>query len=465
MRPAYTVGEATMETFLQSKPKRLKPAEEAHELARMADSGENAEDTDFKLAVLASLHPELSQEILLESLLDSGGSAVKASEALSGVFNNATERKRKVPATIGYQSSIHSFAAKSTEAKEPGRETRRLAPKKGKTLHLYSPEDIEKHTPCSIIHNFLPAELSDALLKELLGEVPTFQRGTFQMFERTVQSPHTWKFYVDTLEELKRQKTEYTYDGSLYESQLSQTTPVMLEVSGLVKESVNQQVERRMRDFQPNGERLKYQSPDTWEPNASFVNCYDGGKENVGYHSDQLTYLGPRAIIGSLSLGVGREFRVRRIVPPDASQADEQGQIAIHLPHNSLLVMHAEMQEEWKHSIAPAQAIDPHPLAKNKRLNITYRCYKDYLHPKYTPKCRCGVSCVLRCSQKQKVTRGRYMWQCYANYTPGQKGCTYFVWAEFDEEGKPPWAEGYKGNANVPILGEEFLVENSTAYP
>lgn len=44
------------------------------------------------------------------------------------------------------------------------------------------------------------------------------------------------------------------------------------------------------------------------------------------------------------------------------------------------------------------------------------------------------------------------MWMCYANYTPGRKGCSYFVWAEFDEDGKPPWVEGYKGNANKPIL-------------
>lgn len=83
----------------------------------------------------------------------------------------------------------------------------------------------------------------------------------------------------------------------------------------------------------------------------------------VGYHCDQLTYLGPRAVIGSLSLGVAREFRVRKITARDetgveglkrsaekaTSRADAEGQIAIHLPHNSLLVMHAEMQEEWKH--------------------------------------------------------------------------------------------------------------------
>ena len=225
----------------------------------------------------------------------------------------------------------------------------------------------------------------------------------------------------------------------------------MRNASGQVEAAVNSEIQRRMRDFYPNGEKLKYQSPDQWKPNTAFVNCYDGPQENVGYHSDQLTYLGPRAVIGSLSLGVAREFRVRKIVAEDdqyrkddGSMADAQGQISIHLPHNSLLIMHAEMQEEWKHSIARAPSIDPHPLAKNKRLNITYRCYKANLHPKFTPKCRCGVPTVLRCATRQKASRGRYMWMCHTNYVPGQEGCGYFQWAEFDDDGEPPWADKAK---------------------
>jgi hypothetical protein len=194
---------------------------------------------------------------------------------------------------------------------------------------------------------------------------------------------------------------------------------------------------------------------------------------SVGYHSDQLTYLGPRAVIGSLSLGVAREFRVRKIVAYDdgdgktalsetmpsnahasPNRADQQGQIAIHLPHNSLLVMHAEMQEEWKHSIAPARSIDPHPIAGNKRLNITYRCYKEHLHPKYTPKCRCGVPCVLRCVQRMKDNRGRYIWQCHSHYSPEEKGCDFFKWGEFDDNGLPPWVKKEQNKDPVSSLTE-----------
>lgn len=168
----------------------------------------------------------------------------------------------------------------------------------------------------------------------------------------------------------------------------------MRAVSSIVMTAVNSEIAIRIQNSYLDGKKLKYQSPEEWTPNAAFVNCYTGGSESVGYHSDQLTYLGPRAVIGSLSLGVAREFRVRKSVArdeidraaikgKDTLRADAEGQIAIHLPHNSLLVMHAEMQEEWKHSIHPAQSIDPHPIAGNKRINVTYRHYRAAFHPKY----------------------------------------------------------------------------------
>lgn len=218
---------------------------------------------------------------------------------------------------------------------------------------------------------------------------------------------------------------------------------------------MNAEIQERIRTRCPGSVKLKHQSPAPWTPNAAFVNCYNGPGESVGWHSDQLTYLGPRAVIGSLSLGVAREFRVRRVVPKDEAggggssnsstsakkepDGDAEGQIAIHLPHNSLLVMHAEMQEEWKHSIAPAQAIDPHPVAGNRRINVTYRDYKAGLHPSRTPRCRCGVPTVLRVVQRKRENWGRYFWMCHAGNVPGKDGCTFFQWAEFDDDGNPVW--------------------------
>ena len=253
----------------------------------------------------------------------------------------------------------------------------------------------------------------------------------------------------------------------------------------LVQEAVNAEIRQRIQTRYPGGQKLRFQSPDPWSPNAAFVNCYDGPRESVGYHSDQLTYLGPRAVIGSLSLGVAREFRVRRIVPrrddgdgnSSHSGAREQednegrdgdddgddpgdtaGQIAIHLPHNSLLTMHAEMQESWKHSVAPARTVDPHPIAGRRRINVTYRDYRASFHPRHTARCRCGIPAVLRVARPRRGEKGRagethrdynrdhdrgggYFWMCHGRNAPDPKArsCDFFQWADFDDDGNPSW--------------------------
>lgn len=215
-------------------------------------------------------------------------------------------------------------------------------------------------------------------------------------------------------------------------------TPQLIKVKPLVQQAVNKEVQARIATRYHGGKKLRFQSPHPWEPNSAFVNCYNGPQESVGWHSDQLTYLGPRAIIGSVSLGVSREFRVRRIVPRDDDEdPDAEGQISVHLPHNSLLVMHAEMQEGWKHCVTPAKSIDPHPVAGNKRINITYRDYRANMHPRLTPRCRCKIPCVLRVMQKKKENFGKYFWMCHGGNIPGQEGCTFFQYADFDDDGNP----------------------------
>ncbi|KAJ9617715.1 uncharacterized protein PV06_10239 [Exophiala oligosperma] len=407
----------------QTAPSKL-PAPCLHE-------DEEEDSTDVKLAILSSLHPDRTHDDLLEILLCHDGSVELALDSLSTTKSPAKRRHT----TPGLQSAL---PFPSTGNKSPSKQQ---LTKKGKTLHLYTPEDIANHTPCSVVHNFLPPDLANALLEELLAEVPSYESISFKIFDNVVKSPHTACFYVDSLADLQRQRSEYYYNGNDL-GDIRQILPVMQQVKVLVRDAVNEQIAIRIRDFYVDGKKLKYQSPQTWQPNAAFVNCYDGGAQHVGYHSDQLSYLGPRAVIGSLSLGVAREFRVRKIVPKDEENpdlaADVSGQIAIHLPHNSLLVMHAEMQEEWKHSIAPAAVVTPHPVAANKRINITYRWYREEFRPKYIPKCRCKVPCVLKVVQKQKANRGRYMWMCQVGNKPGGgEGCGYFEWAKFTDDGVP----------------------------
>lgn len=423
--------------------------------------------TDIKLAQLVSLFVDTPQDTLLDILVSCGGSVESTISTIKEQEQLIKRPRTRAPAAAtAVQSSLASHvsvspAKKGTDEKHERRSQRRPTVQKGKTLHLFSPEDVAAHTSCTIIHNFLPAEQANALLLELLHESGNFSRAQFQIFERTVQSPHSTCVYVSTPEEQAQHTNDYAYGGT-YHTNIRQATPHLRAISARVQKAVNDEIEKRIRALYPGGRKLRYQSPKQWIPNAAFVNCYDGPAESVGYHSDHLTHLGPRAVIGSISLGVQREFRVRRIVPDEEdsgermtkTRADAQGQISIALPHNSLLVMHAETQEEWKHAIAPAQTVSPHPLSGNRRINITYRWYKDSLHPRNIPRCRCDVHAVLKSVQRKRDTRGRYMWLCSMGSKPGKTGCGFFQWAEFDDDGEPLWKQPRtnKTDANVPDL-------------
>ncbi|SPN99646.1 related to CUE domain protein [Cephalotrichum gorgonifer] len=422
-----------MDTFLTKK--RKLPTEGA------SHPEEDNETTDVKLAILSSLHPDIDQSTLLDVLIAHDGSVAEVSAVLkSGI----PQRKSSGPS--GYQSSLRHFAQKGGEHDVSSPSKKKLISKKGTTMYLYDPVDVAEHTPCTIIHNFLPPEDANGLLREMLEESKTFEKITFKLFENVVASPHTSGFYVESYEEIRAQKTAYHYNGARL-TDVRRITPHLQKIKPTIQAAVNKEIEARIATHYPNARKLKYQSPKPWVPNAAFVNCYDGPKESVGWHSDQLTYLGPRAVIGSLSLGVAREFRVRRILPKDGagsdgaadSTGDAEGQISIHLPHNSLLVMHAEMQEEWKHSISAAQAIEPHPIAGNKRINVTYRHYRSSLHPSLTPRCKCEIPCVLRVARRKRDSFGKYFWMCHSGNLPGKDACSFFEWAEFDDDGDPIW--------------------------
>ncbi|KAL7627551.1 hypothetical protein AAE478_001744 [Parahypoxylon ruwenzoriense] len=444
-----------MDAFLKSTKRKASAVEEL-------PPDDDNESTDLKLAILSSLHPNAGQEVVLEALLAHDGSVKAASASLAGArpISLKKPRNRAVP---GLQTSLRSFISKPLAEKRsvPLKKARFLS-KKGTTLRLYDLRDIAENTPCSIIHNFLPPDEANDLLREMLDESASFDKITFKLFDNVVQSPHTSSFYVGSEAEISTQKHDYFYNGARL-TDVRRITPQLLRVRPRVQEAVNREIQNRIETRYPGGKKLRYQSPDPWSPNCAFVNCYNGPQESVGYHSDQLTYLGPRAVIGSLSLGVAREFRVRRIVPKDsdeniAEDPDAEGQISIHLPHNSLLVMHAEMQEEWKHSITPTHAIDPHPIAGNRRINITYRDYKLGFHPKYTLRCKCGIPAILRVVQRKKENYGKYFWMCHGGNVPGKENCSFFQWADFDDDGNPSWDKArYKKVAQASgALGDEI---------
>ena len=56
----------------------------------------------------------------------------------------------------------------------------------------------------------------------------------------------------------------------------------MRAVSAKVQTVVNNEIHLRIKHHYKDGQKLKYQSPTEWKPNAAFVNCYQGGHESVG---------------------------------------------------------------------------------------------------------------------------------------------------------------------------------------
>ena len=176
--------------------------------------------TDTKIATLASLFPKIEPAMLLDMLVSADGSVDAVKASLASPMEIISPRKRSAGG-VRYQTSLAAFRDNESFERASPSVKRRALTRKGQTLHLYSPADIAAHTPCSIIHNFLPSQEADCLLKELLEEALTFERQTFKVFDNVVQSPHTASFYVDSLEERTMQKTEYVYNGSFLDVRLS----------------------------------------------------------------------------------------------------------------------------------------------------------------------------------------------------------------------------------------------------
>ena len=224
-----------MEAFLsrkKQKPSLPQEQQDDNEEILERPGPEEDESTELKLATLASLHPYVEQEILLDHLVSAHGSVQDSSRALD-CLALSDQSPKKLKRGICYQSSLSAYKLQKSGPSD------RLQPKsltkKGQTLHLYSADDVARHTPCSIIHTFLPPAEAEALLQELLKEAITFEKQSFKLFGNVVQSPHRSCFYVDSLEESMRQKTEYLYNGSYLTVQRGIASLVEISDRGLIK--------------------------------------------------------------------------------------------------------------------------------------------------------------------------------------------------------------------------------------
>jgi alkylated DNA repair dioxygenase AlkB len=94
--------------------------------------------------------------------------------------------------------------------------------------------------------------------------------------------------------------------------------------------------------------------------NSVLANRYRDGSDAMGWHSDDEPELGSQPVIASVSLGATRRFSLK---PRDGGS----GQLALDLPHGSLLVMRGDTQAFYRHAL-PRTA---RPVGE--RINLTFR--------------------------------------------------------------------------------------------
>lgn len=91
--------------------------------------------------------------------------------------------------------------------------------------------------------------------------------------------------------------------------------------------------------------------------NYCLLNRYRSGHDSMGMHADNEPEMGN--VIGSLSLGATRTFRIRHNKTKET--------MSFPVCHGTLIIMAGTMQQFWKHEIPKTKA----PVGE--RINLTYR--------------------------------------------------------------------------------------------
>ena len=94
--------------------------------------------------------------------------------------------------------------------------------------------------------------------------------------------------------------------------------------------------------------------------NSVLLNCYRTGNDSVSWHSDDEKELGDQPIIGSVSFGGTRKFRLR-------NKKNKKLIHNIELVNGSLLIMSELTQQYWEHEIPKTKKM------VGERINLTFR--------------------------------------------------------------------------------------------
>lgn len=366
--------------------------------------------TEFKLGRLKALFAYASQETLLDILVSCDGSLKEAIHLIntSEKLQPSSKRSRCNSQRIltHYLPGLPKLNGKPSN----------------KPITLNSKEEIESTLKYCTYHEYvLPEEVANALLVYIMNDKEA-KSNEFYLFGNKCISNHRVRRYSC----MEDGRSSY-YNGKLVTNNGNYTDEMMIS-QVIIEDLVNKELLRRPR--------LKFQvKPGDWKCNFVLGNIYDI-TNNLQWHSDKMTDIGPHSIVASISLGFSREFRIRKIYPSNSQV------YSIRLKHNSMLIMHAGFQEEYKHCVplssknANISKDDVHPISGTVRVNLTYRnCLM-----KEAPRCvKCNYPMVLRRSFKSPRKRGNYIWICSKSYTEFNEfkignSCKGFRYANFDKE-------------------------------
>eukprot|EP00439_Symbiodinium_sp_Y106_P050158 s1894_g6.t1 len=262
-----------------------------------------------------------------------------------------------------------------------------------------SDEELAAIAPVEIVRHALPQKLADQLLDSLLRESDSWKASSWIVHGKEFATPRTSAIY----EFAAGSGSSWSEAGFGKEESRTRCEPsATLDRAAILIQSL-------VREKRPYT---------NWVPTLALGNRYENGRNCVGWHSDFLNSLGPRPIIVGLSLGSCRRFCLRRSTTPDSSRDASKTVVAsIPMPHNTVVIMWDDCQEEWQHSV-PRQAdstVEKHAVAGLVRLSLTFRMSRPEL-AQHQKSCHCGRPSAL------KSKEGRYYLACCPMGTSRQCG-------------------------------------------
>ena len=333
--------------------------------------------------------------------------------------------KQRAGVTMGYVQPPEELMSKPEAASTFEAYVTRFTGQGSGTVTLrISQKQLESEIPCSMAYNVLPAEIAHDILATFSQESRKLRQGSQFIYDKRIIAERlsTGLYIPDPTESRSGRDTkrERRWENSGF-------LDLVRASKGVAVRAV-----RRQRENRPKPPSTSVQN---WVPKRCIVNIYRDGQDHTGPHSDPLSSIGPHAIIGSLSLGAARTFKLSVVTGHRAAHGVRQGEqhtrgiassYSIVLPHNSLLIMWEGCQENFHHSVPkqPDEAFEHHDIFGSMRVNLTFRHSRQEWSGR-APQCKCGVKCNLKPVLKPGPNRGRYCWLCPSKRN---ESCGFFQW-------------------------------------